>query len=50
MRNDRTPHHNMLFPLGLQCDTESVLDDIGGSANSGNPVPVPVDNFPTSDG
>ena len=52
MKNDRerTLHHNMHFPLGLQCDTESVLNDIGGSANSGNPVPEQVDNFPTSNG
>ena len=52
MRNDRerTLHCNMLFPLGLQCDTESVLDDIGESENSGNPVPEQVDNFPPSDG
>ena len=52
MKNDRerTLHRNMLFPLGLQCETESVLNDIGGSANSGNPVPEQVDNFPTSDG
>ena len=26
------------------------MNDIGGSANSGNPVPEQVDNFPTSDG
>ena len=45
-----TLHCNLLFPLGLQCDTESVLDDIGESGNVGNPVPEQVDNFPTSDG
>ena len=52
MRSDRerTLHCNMLFPLGLQCDTESVLNDIGESKNSGNPVLEQVDNFPTSDG
>ena len=52
MRNDRerTLHHNMLFLLGLQCDTGSVLDDIGESENPGNPVPEQVDNFPISDG
>ena len=52
MRNDRerTLHHNMLFPLGLQHDTGSVLNDIGESGNSGNPVSKQVDNFPTSDG
>ena len=51
IRNDteRTLHHNMLFPLGLQHDTESVLDNIGESESSGNPVPEQV-NFPTSDG
>ena len=26
------------------------MNDIGESANSGNPVPEQVDNFPTSDG
>ena len=52
MRNDRerTLHHNMLFPLGLQCDKGSVWDDIGESENSGNPVPEQVDNFLSSDG
>ena len=52
MRNDRerTLHHNMLFLLGLQCDTGSVLDDIGESENSGNPVSKQVGNFPASDG
>ena len=51
MKNDRerTLHRNMLFLLGLRRDTESVLNNIGGSANSGNPVPEQVDNFPTSD-
>ena len=52
MRNDRerTLHHNMLFPLGLQCDIESIMDNTGESENVGNPVPEQVDNFPTSDG
>ena len=52
MRNDRerTLHHNMLFPLGIQHEIEDILDDIGGSKNSGNPVSVQVDNFPVSDG
>ena len=52
MRNDRerTLHCNMLFPLGLRCDKGSVLDDIGESENSGNPVLEQVDNFPSSDG
>ena len=40
----------MLFPLGIRCDTEGILDDIGESENSGNPVPTQVDNFPVSDG
>ena len=40
----------MLFPLGIQCEIEGILDDIGGSDNSGNPVSVQVDNFPVSDG
>ena len=33
VRNDRerTLHHNMLFPLGLQHDTESILDNTGKS-------------------
>ena len=52
LRNDRerTLHHNMLFLLGIQCEIEGILDDIGGSENSGNPVLVQVDNFPVSDG
>ena len=52
MRNNRkrTLHHNMLFPLGLRCDIESILDDIGESENSGNPVSKQVANFPISDG
>ena len=29
---------------------ESVLNGIGESENSGNPVPEQVDNFPTGDG
>ena len=52
VRNDRerTLHHNMLFPLGLPCDTESILDDTGESENSGNPVEEQVDNFWIVDG
>ena len=46
---ERTLHHNMLFPLGIGCDIEGTLDDIGESENSGNPVLVQVDNFPVSD-
>ena len=40
----------MLFPLGIRHDIEGILDDIGESGNSGNPVSVQVDNFPVSDG
>ena len=52
MRNDqeRTLHHNMLFPLGIWHEIEGILDDIGRSDNSGNPVSVQVDNFTVSDG
>ena len=52
MRNDRerTLHHNMLFLLGIRHEIEGILDDIGRSENSGNPVSVQVDNFPVSDG
>ena len=52
MRNsrERTLHCNMLFPLGLRCDTESMLDDIAKSEDTGNPVPEQVGNFPTGDG
>ena len=42
-------HHNMLFPLDLQHDTESILDDTGESENSENPVGEQVDNFPSID-
>ena len=52
VRNDRerTLHHNMLFPLGLQYDTRSMLTDTGESEILGNPVEEQVDNFPISDG
>ena len=40
----------MLFPLGIQHETEGILDDIGESVNSGNPVSIQVDNFPVGDG
>ena len=52
MRNDRerTLHHNMLFLLGIRHDIEGILDDIGKSDNSQNPVLVQVDNFPVSNG
>ena len=47
---ERTLHHNMLFPLGLQHDTESILNDTGESEILRNPVKEQVDNFPLSDG
>ena len=52
VRNDRvrTLHCNMLFPLGLWHDTESILDNTGESENSGNPVEERVDNFLIVDG
>ena len=34
---ERTPHCNMLFPLGIQCDTESILDDFGRSESKEDP-------------
>ena len=46
MRNDR----ERIFPLGIRCDIEAILDDISESENCGNPVMVQVDNFPISDG
>ena len=51
MRNDteRTLHCNMLFPLGLRCDIESLVDYTSESENFGNTVPEQVDNFPASD-
>ena len=39
----------MLFPLGLWCDIESILDDTGESEKSGNPVREQVDNFQSFD-
>ena len=47
VRNDRERalHCNMLFPLGVQHDTESILDNTGKSEESGNPVKSQVDNF-----
>ena len=52
VRNDRekTLHHNMLFPLALQCDIGSTLNDMGKSEILGNPVMEQVGNFPGSDG
>ena len=40
----------MLFLLGLQCDTESILDDTGESEVSRNPVVEQVDNLLIVDG
>ena len=40
----------MLFLLGLQHDSESILSDLGESENQGNPVIDQVDNFPPIDG
>ena len=40
----------MLFPLGLWCDTKSILTDTGESEIIGDPVEEQVDNFPISDG
>ena len=40
----------MLFLLGLQYETESILDDTGESEVLGNPVEEQVDNFPIVDG
>ena len=52
VRNDRerTLHHNMLFLLGLQSDTKSILPDTGESEILGNPVDEQVDNFSINDG
>ena len=52
VRNDRerTLHHNMLFPLALQCDIGSTVSDTGESEILGNPVNIQVDNFPVNDG
>ena len=47
---ERTLHHNMLFPLGLQHDSESILSNTGESENPRNPVVDQVDNFPIVDG
>ena len=40
----------MLFLLGIWHETEGILDDIGRSENSGNPVSIQVNNFLVSDG
>ena len=41
-------HHNMLFPLHYQHDTESYIDDIGEVASEGTPEQIP-DNVHMSD-
>ena len=52
VRNDRerTLHHNMLFLLGIQCDSESILADISESEFVENPELDQVDNFSIYDG
>ena len=52
VRNDRkrTLHCNMLFPLALQCDIGSTLNDMGEPEILGNPVMEQVGNFSSSDG
>ena len=39
-----------IYPLGIQCDIEGILDDISKSKICGNTVMVQVDNFPISNG
>ena len=52
MRNDkeRTLHRNMLFLLGLQCDTERILPKLAEFENTENPNLNQVDNFSIDDG
>ena len=52
MRNDseRILHRNMLFPLGLQCDSESILSNLAEFENTENPELNQVDNFSNDDG
>ena len=47
MRKDseRTLHRNMLFPLGLRCDSESILSNLAEFENTENPESNQVDNF-----
>ena len=40
----------MLFPLGLQCDSESTLPNLAEFENLENPDLAQVDNFSNSDG
>ena len=52
VRNDRerTLHRNMLFLLGLQCDTESISPKLAEFENTENPEMDQVDNLSKSDG
>ena len=52
MRNDsvRTLHRNILFPLGLQHDSESTLSNLAEFENTENLESNQVDNFPNGDG
>ena len=52
MRNDRerTLHRNMLFPLGLQRDTERILPKLAEFENMENPDLNQVGNFLIDDG
>ena len=52
MRNDseRTLHRNMLFPLGLRRDSESILSNLAEFENTENPESNQVDNFSNGDG
>ena len=47
---ERTLHRNMLFPLGLRCDSESILPNLAEFENLENPDLAQVDNFSNSDG
>ena len=52
MRNDRerTLHRNMLFSLGLRCNSESILSNLAEFENTENPDLDQVDNFSNDDG
>ena len=52
MRNgcERTLHRNMLFPLGLQRDSGSILSNLAEFENTENPESNQVDNFSNDDG
>ena len=47
---ERTLHRNMLFPLALRHDSESVLPSLAEFENTENPDINQVDNFSNSDG